>query len=108
MTSPIPTTEPTHVAAPVIRANRPYCPRCDAALQFGRDEYVCFTCGYEYLLDDRELDLLREGRPPFRRAAAIEALPLTAGFLSGSAMVVVGLIAVGLGAFVAARWFRRR
>lgn len=107
MTSPAPAAEPTHVATPVIRANRPYCPRCEAELRFGRDEYVCFTCGYEYLLDDRELDLLREGRPLFRRAAAIDALPLAAGLTMGSA-VVTGLIVVGLGAFVVARWFRHR
>jgi ribosomal protein S27AE len=61
MSSSAPTVEPTHVPAPVIRANRPYCPRCDAVLQFNRDEYMCFTCGYEYLLEDREIDLLREG-----------------------------------------------
>lgn len=108
MSSSTPTVEPTHVPAPVIRANRSYCPRCDAVLQFNRDEYMCFACGYEYLLDDREIDLLREGRQPFRRAAAIGALPLTAGIMTGSAVVVTGLIAVGLGAVLVARSFRRR
>ena len=107
MTSSTPTTEPTHVAAPVVRANRPYCPRCDAPLQFARDEYVCFTCGYEYLLDARELELFREGRQPHRRAAAIAVLPLTAGFMTGGTVVVAGLIAVGFAAFVVARRFRR-
>lgn len=107
MTSPTPTAEPTRVPAPVIRANRSYCPRCDAALQFNRDEYMCFACGYEYLLDERELDLLREGRGPFRRAAAIDALPLSVGLMSGST-VLVGLLAIGLGVFVVSWWLRRR
>lgn len=107
MTASTSTTEPTHVPAPVIRTNRPYCPRCDALLRFSHDEYACLTCGYEYVLDVRELELLREGRQPLRPAASIAGLSLTAGFMTGSGLIVAGLIAGGSLVFMLVRRFRR-
>ena len=106
MTTSMSNAEPMRIAGPVMRADRPYCPRCDARLRFARDEYLCLACGYEYVLDARELELLRGGRQPLRPAAAITGMPITVGLLGGGAMAAAALIAIGVVAFVLVRRLR--
>ena len=106
MTSSTPSVEPRRISGPVMRAERPYCPRCDARLQFARDEYQCLACGYEYVLDVQELELLRGGRQPLRPAAAISGVPIAIGLVTGGTVAVAGLIAIVVAAFVISRRFR--
>jgi len=91
MTTSTPDTEPRRIAVPVLRAGRPYCPRCEAALRFAHDEYACLACGYEYVLSEDELARLAGGRQPLRPAAAISGIPLAALVGAGS-FLALGLV----------------
>jgi ribosomal protein S27AE len=96
--------EPRHIKPPVMRNDLPYCPRCGTQLRFEHDEYACIACGYEYLLEPRDIELLRFARRPYRAAAAIAA-PIVAMPLGASVALLVGLAAVG---YIAATRLRGR
>jgi hypothetical protein len=93
MTSAAPSAEPRHIARPVLRAGRLRCPRCDAPLQFDREEYVCLLCGYEYLPEPEELARYR-GRGRARELAA--GIAVVALSLDGLAIIGVVLVAAVL------------
>ena len=105
MSSQTTSAEPRHIPPPEMRDDRPYCPRCHAMLRFEHDEYVCVACGYEYLLEPRDLEIIRQSRRGVRRAAAILAFPLAGIPLGGGFAVVAGLLVAG---FIVSGWAKRR